>query len=134
MPVLDSNLLIRLDHDDPVAVATVDRLKGETLVVPFQAALEFACGTRDPEDAVRAVAAAFDLQRPEEPTLQEAARLIAQARSKGNRVASGDAWIAASAVLGSDYVVTANKRHFRTLGVTAWNYMREKNPPQDRSR
>ena len=132
--MLDSNLLIRLDHDDPVAIAAVDRLRGEALVVPFQVALEFACGTRDPDDALQAVAAAFDLERPEEPTLQEAARLIARARSKGRRVASGDAWIAASAALRSDYVVTANKRHFRTLGVSAWNYMREKSPPQDRSR
>lgn len=129
MPVLDSNLLIRLDDEDPVAVRTLRRIEKETLVVPYQTALEYACGTSDPELALDDIQSAFTLQRPELETLQEAVKLAAQTRKKGLRFRGGDTWIAACASLRSDYVVTTNKRDFSQLGVPAWNYEKEQQPP-----
>ncbi len=129
MPVLDSNLLIRLDEDDPVAVRTLRRIDKEILIVPYQVALEYACGAHDPEDALNDVLSAFTLERPESETLKKAVDLAARARNQGIRFKGGDTWIAACAALRSDYVVTTNKRDFSQLGVPAWNYEKEQAPP-----
>lgn len=82
MPVLDSNLLIRLDVGDPVATAALESIVESPLVVPYDSALEYAVGTDDAEEAILAVATAFTLEQPDIETLQAAATLAAQARAR----------------------------------------------------
>lgn len=130
MPILDTNFLIRLDEDDPVAVRTLRKIDQDHLVVPYQAALEFACGTDDPEASLMDIDSTFTLERPEQETLEIAVRLIADNRKKNLRTQTGDAWIAASASLRADYVVTTNKRDFRALGIPAWHFENEERPPK----
>lgn len=130
MPVLDTNLLIRLDHDDPKARAALERIQDAPLIVPYQVALEFAVGTADPAGELVFLAGSFVLDAPNAVVLEAAAQLGKAAREAGKRLDGADAWIAAAAKVRDDYVVSANKRHFTALGVPCWNYMRGAEPPQ----
>lgn len=129
MPVLDTDLLIRLDHDDAKARTALERIDDQPLIVPYQVALEFAVGTADPEAERVFLAGSFVLDAPNAIVLEAAARLGKEARDAGKRVDAADVWIAAAADVRDDYVVSSNKRHFSRLGVPCWNFMREAGPP-----
>lgn len=131
MPVLDTNLLIRLDHDDAKARSALAQIDGRPLIVPYQVALEFAGGTASPAAELVALAASFVLDPPNAAVLEEAAALGKRARDAGRRVDAADVWIAAAARVRDDFVVSSNKRHFTALGVPCWNYMRESAAPGD---
>lgn len=129
MPIIDTNLLIRLEASDPVAQDVAQRLADQTVVVPAQVAFEFLLGAADLDAQAFALNASYPVEMPNFTIAMAAARLGQLAIAKGFRERRGDLWIAAHALVRDDYVVTTNKRHFTQLGVKAWNYESEPEPP-----
>lgn len=130
MPVLDSNLLIRLMDGDPRAIATLERLEGEHLAVPAQAAAEFLTGVDERGPALERLHGSFDVRHTTDAHTLAMAELRARARARRLRPRWGDVHVAAQAVVDDTYVVTTNKRHFTQLDVPAWHYLREEDPPE----
>lgn len=130
MPVLDSNFLIRLDVEDKDAVRALDQVAKDVLIVPAQAALEFLAGVDDPERAMQVLEGAFVVEMPIKAVTVEAAILARLGRERSFRVQSGDAWIAAHAMVRGDFVISSNKRHFKRLDVPCWDFGKEPAPPQ----
>lgn len=132
MPVLDTNLLIRLDARDAVAEAALRRIEGEDLVVPAQVAAEYLVRVADPEAELARLHASFRVQHTTDAHLLAVARLAAAAFGKGghDRPRWGDLHVAAAAILEGTYVATTNKRNFTQLGVDAWHYLEEADPPR----
>lgn len=131
MPVLDTNLLIRLDARDPGAEAALRRLEGEDLVVPAQVAAEFLAGVTNPEAELARLHASFRVVHSTDVHVLAMARLAARAftRSASIRPRWADLHVGAAALLEGTYVATTNKRHFLQMGVPAWHYMAEADPP-----
>ncbi len=131
MPVLDTNFLIALAHGDATAQAALEVARADgALLVPAQAALEFLSGAADPVAQLQAIRDSFELVHTSDAHVLEGAALRAKARASGiAKPHWGDIHIAAVALLGGTYVVTANKRDFTTLGVPAWHFGREGAPP-----
>lgn len=128
MPVLDTNLLIRLAHGEAVAEEVVDRLAQERLIVPMQCAIEYLSGVADPVAELAALHGSFIVLHTSDAVLLEAAAI--RARTRGTtRPRWRDILVGAFAVLEGTYVVTTNKRHFTQIGVEAWNYEKEEGPP-----
>lgn len=127
MPVLDTNLLIRVARGDAVAEKALDALADERLVVPMQVAIEYLSGVADPVAELVALHASFTVLHTTDAVLLEAAALRARTRDRV-RPRWGDILVAAYAVLDDTYVVTTNKRHYTQLGVDAWNYEKEGRP------
>lgn len=123
MPVLDTNLLIRLAHGDIVAQKALDQLEDERLIVPMQVAFEYLTGVVDPIAELAGLHGSFTVLHTSDAVILEAAGL--RARHHKLKPRWGDILIAAFAVLEDTYVVTTNKRHFKQLGVPAWNYEKE---------
>jgi predicted nucleic acid-binding protein len=119
MPVLDTTVLIASDRDPDQLRAFVAALlsEGEPLVVPVQAAIEYASGKADPAEAMRMLRTAF-LVAPCGPAIAlEAARLARSARALGRFPGWADLQIAATARHEGMDVVTRNAPNFEGLGV-----------------
>ncbi len=131
MPVLDTNLLIRLEANDPAALTALQSIEQAELIVPAQAASEYLVRSVHQEVELTRLSAAFRIQHTTDEHLLAAARIAAQAfdSKEGDRPRWGDINIAATAVLAGTYVVTTNKRHFTQLGVESWHYTKEDKPP-----
>lgn len=132
VPVLDTNLLIRLDHRDPAAEAALRKMEGQDLVVPAQVAAEYLAGVADPEAELARLHAGFRVVHTTDVHLLAVARLAARAfaGSAAVRPRWGDLHVAAAALLEGTYVATTNKRHFNHIGVAAWHYLDEPEPPE----
>jgi predicted nucleic acid-binding protein len=132
MPVLDTNFLIRLDARDPAAEKALRAIEAQDLVLPAQAAAEYLAGVADPEAELARLHAGFRVVQTTDVHLLVVARLAAKAFAAFEvaRPRWGDLHIAAAALLEGTYVVTTNKRHFTRLGVAAWHYLTEMNPPK----
>lgn len=131
MPVLDTNLLIRLEARDAAAEAALRRIEHEDLVVPAQVAAEYLVRVADREAELARLHAAFRVQHTTDAHLLAVARLAARAFDEpgGERPRWGDLHVAAAALLEGTFVATTNKRHFARLGVEAWHYLEELEPP-----
>lgn len=131
MPVLDTNVLIGLAHGHPAATVAIRRaLADGPLLVPAQAALEFLAGVQEPVESLRALRRSFVLVHSDDDQVLEGATLRARVRGKAaERPRWADIRIAAVARLEGTYVVTTNKRHFTQLGVPAWHFTDEADPP-----
>lgn len=129
MPVLDSNLLIRLSQGDVAAAEALQRLTGQDLTVPFHAAAEYLVAIDDVVEELRRLHRSFRMVHTTDDHILAAAALRADARARAVRPRWGDIHIAAAAVVDRTYVVTTNKRHFRQLNVEAWHYLAEPEPP-----
>lgn len=132
MPVIDTNLLIRIDHGDPAAKSALVSLASEDLVVPAQVAAEYLVRAAEPPSDFERLRRAFRIVHTTDAHVQAAALLAARVfgDGKGARVRWADIHIAAAAILEETYVVTTNKRDFARLGVPAWNYVEEQRPSE----
>lgn len=133
MPVLDTNLLIRASQGEPVAADVIRSLaaRGEALLVPAMAAIEFLAGEENVTPTYHWLKEGFVVVHTTDDQVRRAAELYAAAHRQGRgRPGWGDSMIAAVASLEGTYVVTTNKRHFTQFGVPAWHYDLEEEPPQ----
>jgi predicted nucleic acid-binding protein len=130
MPVLDTNFLILLAHGDPAAKGAATKLAGLDLIVPAQAAIEYLCGIEDTVGELQGLRDSFRLQHTSDEIVLEAVRLRTARRPGAAKPNRGDLHIAAVAALAGTYVVTTNKRHFTQLGVPAWHFVNEADPPR----
>jgi predicted nucleic acid-binding protein len=132
VPVLDTTFLIDLKRGLPAALAALEHLErgGEPLVVPMQAAIEYAAGITAPPEAFAELSEAFDLSAMNEAAALVAAELAQRALDLGNFPGWADIQIAADAHRRETYLVTADARGFRTLGVRVWAYRQEPEPPR----
>ena len=132
MPVLDSGLLIQLEQGKAPARKALERLlaEGNPLSLPVQAATEYLAGVEDKVAELASLHTAFFVVHSSDAQALETARLVDQTVRRGIKPRWTDAAIAAVAVLEGTYVVTTNKRHFTQLGVPAWNYETEEEPPR----
>lgn len=130
MPVLDSNFLILLAAKEAAAKRALERLARDDLVVPWIVAAEYLCKVDDPIAELHALHRSFRVVHSTDEATLEAARLRAlPASKKAERPRWPDIHIAAVARLEGTYVVTTNKRHFTQLGVPAWHFQDEEDPP-----
>lgn len=130
MPVLDANFLIMLSNDEDHAIRALQKIAGEDLVVPAQAAAEYLVGFDDVEDELSALHESFKVTHTDDEHLITMARLRAEARSRALRPRWGDVHIAAQTRMRNTYVVTTNTRHFRQLDVDSWDWRKQKLPPK----
>lgn len=132
MPVIDTTLLVDAAQRDARAVAAMQRLRsqGDPLLLPAVAVMEFLAGEDHPVQAYRWLEQDFRIVHSSEQSVLRASQLFADARRRGRRPAWNDTAIAAIAALEGTYVATANKRDFAQLGVPAWNYLEEADPPR----
>lgn len=133
MPVLDTSLLIgtRKRPDEMQAVLRRLASEDEAMLVPMQTAMEYAAGTADPAVSLRSLSESFVLRPFDADVALEAARLARAAFRRGVFPGWGDVQVAATASHEGMYVVTGNVRHFRdALGVRAWDYVNEPEPPE----
>ncbi len=132
LPVLDATFLIDLRRAPRRAVPAHERLLAldEDLVVPWQAAVEYCAGLREPEVGFRDLVASYVLAAFDEPVARVAALLAKRAIARRRLPGWPDVQIAATAVHLGMFVVTRNPRDFRdALGVRAWDYASEDEPP-----
>jgi predicted nucleic acid-binding protein len=131
MPVLDTTLLIGLERRLPVALRALERARQDGhLLAPAHAVLEYLSGMDNALAELHHLRDAFEVVHTDDSQVLRGAELRAQARRAGrDRPHWGDIHIAAVASLEGTYVVTTNKRHFAQLGVPAWNYESEPEPP-----
>ena len=131
MAVLDSSFLIDLERRTPEAMEALDRLvtEEESLLVAPQAAIEYLSGIEDRATALRVLEESFVMVALERDHVLEAARLARDAFGAGSFPGWADAQIVAAAVLEATFVVTADPKRFRALGVPVWDYRREAKPP-----
>ncbi len=132
MPVLDTTFLIDARRN-PGALRSVSaraEAEGEALLIPAQAAIEFAAGTPDPYASLRRITESFVFRPVDEDIARMTAVLARSAMARGSFPGWPDTIIAATAVHEGMYVVTRNVRHFRdALRVRAWDYATEPSPP-----
>lgn len=129
MPVLDTNILIRLSTEDSAATDALERIAPERPVVPAQVAVEFLTGIDDVPQGLDWLEQAFTVAHTDRDTVILAAQMRAAQIRKKHRPRTADLWIGAHALRLGTYVVTTNKRHFRALDVPAWHYDKEPDPP-----
>jgi predicted nucleic acid-binding protein len=131
MPVLDSNFLILLAAKEPKALAAFKRLEQGDLLVPWIVAAEYLCKVDDPVAELHALHKSFRVVHSTDESVLEAARLRAQpSTKKAEKPRWPDIHIAALTLLEGTFVVTTNKRHFTQLGVPAWHFQDEADPPK----
>jgi predicted nucleic acid-binding protein len=123
MPVLDATFLIDLERDpgrlqDLVRTLVAD----EDLVVPAQAAIEFACGTSDPAETLRKLREGFSFLPLDGEIALEAARLAKEASRDGVFPGWPDIQIAATARHLGMAILSRNARHFHALGIEVVGY------------
>lgn len=116
MPILDTTFLIA-DQRKKGAQSFLQELidEGEPLLVPAQAAIEFAAGCADPAEAMRKLRDAFVLVPCGPDIALEAARLARKAFSDGTFTGWADIQIAAAASHEGMAIVSRNGRHFEAL-------------------
>jgi predicted nucleic acid-binding protein len=118
MPVLDTNFLIALEMRDPAAVALLEEIRHEDLLVPSIVAVEYlTTHGPDPSDAQVALARAFTLIHTDASWIETAARLRRKLRSKKRPIRLADFWIAAFAVHHDTHVISRDTEHFDAMGV-----------------
>lgn len=123
MPVLDATFLIDLERDPArFQELLLSIAMDEDLVVPAQAAIEFASGTTDPAEALRKIRDGFSFLPLDEEVSLEAARLAKRAWQAGIFPGWPDVQIAATASHLGMAVVTRNERHFKAMGVEVMAY------------
>ncbi|MHB8585294.1 MAG: type II toxin-antitoxin system VapC family toxin [Thermoplasmatota archaeon] len=129
--VIDTAFLIDLQRTPERAEEIVRRLvaKDQDLVVPVQAAVEFAVGFAGPNAAFDVLVDGYRLMAFDEPVAREAARLGQMAAAEGIRVPWADLQIAATASWLGTFVVTRNLGRFREpLGVPVGDYQHDPIP------
>lgn len=131
MPVLDTTLLIGLERRAPPALRALERAREDgPLLVPAHTLLEYLSGMDNALAELHHLNEAFQVVHTDDGQVLRGAELRARARQAGrDRPHWGDIHIAAVASLEGTYVITTNKRHFTQLGVPAWNYESEAEPP-----
>src|SRR5687768_11293028 len=129
MPVLDASFLIDAQTGEQTALSAFEHLRGQRLLVPYQAALEFVAGFEDAIPAYRTLRENFEVVVPDEDQLLLAAKLFQESTAKGARVSWSDLHIAVLARLEDDILLTADERPMRALGARVWNYRRSPTPP-----
>ncbi len=119
MPILDATFLVSADRDPGrMEPFLLDLLSAEEpLLVPVQAAIEFAAGKADPAAAIRFVRDAFVLVPCGAEIALEAARLAREGLAAGAFPGWADVQVAATARHEGMAVVTNNARHFAPFGV-----------------
>ena len=133
MPVLDATCLIDMRRHparmEPILRRAVEM--EEDLLVPIQAAIEFAAGEKDPEAAMAALASDFTLAELDEPIARVAARIAKAAMRKGRFPGWADVQVAATAIHEGMLILTRNPRHVgEALGARVWNYAEDDEPPE----
>ncbi len=120
MPVLDSTFLVDLDREPERHRSWLETQveEQEDLVVPAQAAIEFASGEHDPAAALRDLQASFWIVPVDERIQLEAARLARKAFEDGIFPGWADLQIAATASYLGMSIATRNRKHFEPLGLT----------------
>lgn len=100
-------------------------------MVPAQVAAEYLVRARDRESEMLRLHESFEVVHTTDAHALAMARLAARAfDARGeDRPRWGDLHVAAAALLAGTYVATTNKRHFTRLGVPAWHYVEEEDPP-----
>jgi predicted nucleic acid-binding protein len=132
MPVLDTEVLIRLSAGDPVATAAVTRLRqeGRQLWVPAIAAIEYLAGAEDAVAACHRLKQSFEVVHTTDLLTIQAAQTMASFMDKRKGTLPwNDAIIGAEALLRRTYVLSRNVRDFERLGIPVWNYETEEGPP-----
>lgn len=132
MPVIDTTVLIdmrrRPGSMEPILRRAVEM--EEDLLVPVQAAIEFAAGEKDPEAAMAALEADFQIAEMDDRVARVAARIAKAAMKKGVFPGWGDVQVAATAIHEGMVVLTRNPRHLGdALGARIWNYAESDEPP-----
>lgn len=131
MPVLDTNLLVRIRGGDPVAIRALTQLQGRQLIVPAQVVTEYLVRAVDHEKEIQALEESFSIAHTTHAHASDTARLAA--KSFGNltpRPRWADLHIAATAVANRTFVVSTNKKDFARLGVPCWDYAHEPLAPE----
>lgn len=132
MAVIDTSFLIAGQRSPRRIAPKAQQLveMGETLLVPAQAAIEFASGAEDPDRALDEIERSFTLRPVDRAIVPAAARIDRESRARRKHPGAGDIQIAATAIAERTFVVTSNARHFRdALGVPVWDYERDPEPP-----
>ena len=122
MIALDTTFLIDLDRDPGLAATAKAWATAGRVIVPAQAAIEYAAGKRQPHVAVAALSAAFDVCDVDRDTMELAAELARDAMAAGGFPGWPDIQIAATALVHGAKVATRNGRHFQALGVPVEGY------------
>lgn len=119
MPVLDATLLVAADRRPKGIAPFIEALaaEGEPMLVPVQAAIEYATGRPDPAEAFRKIQEAFRLVPCGPGIALETARLARAAFEKGAFPGWSDIQVAATARHEGMAVVTRNSKHFLGLGL-----------------
>jgi len=129
MPVLDASFVIDLERGGAAALGALKTLKGESLELPWHAAVEVLVGREDPVATLAALRSSYEIGFPDEAHLLEGARLRKAALEQGRRAHWGDIYIATTALLSGTYVLTANAKDFEALGCRVWDYRKGGKPP-----
>lgn len=130
MPVLDTTALIDAQHNVPIAVAALRQLAGKDLHVPPVVAAEFLTSMTDPGHDLQVLQKAYSIPATDAAWILAAASLRRELHQQVRPFRVPDMWVAAWARLLKTYVVTANARHYRAMGVLAWHYPSEAKPPK----
>lgn len=127
MPCLDASFLIDLQRAPRKYRRVLERLAEEgRLFLPTVAAIEYLWGIRSPRASLPDLDASYELTPFDEETLRIAVEIAEEHRPN---VGAADIQIAATARRFGTYVVTANPKDFRALGVPVWDYRAEGEPP-----
>lgn len=130
MPVIDTNFLIYISHDETRAIRGLRRIAEERLIVPAQAAAEFLAGMDNRQEELMALHDGFEVAHTDDEHLLAMATLRSEMRTRSIRPRWGDVHIAAQAQIHGTYVVTNNARHFHQLGVETWDWKNQIDPPK----
>lgn len=130
MPVIDTTLLIQLDQRQTRALDCLQALAGQQLVLPPAVAAEFLTVSEDPKADLAQLHRGYAIPEGKDDWILAAAALRRELHGQGVRIRVPDLWVAAWARLLKTYVVTANARHYRAMGVPAWHYPSEAKPPK----
>ena len=131
MPVLDATFLMDLKRRPKATLPVLTRARemDEPLIVPIQAAIEYAAGEVDVDAAFADIDRAFVIRPCDEDIAREAARRGRDAIKKRRFPGWADAQVAATAAREGMMVVTRNARDLDALGVRVWDYSKDEDPP-----
>jgi predicted nucleic acid-binding protein len=133
VPVLDAAFLIDVRRSKHGAREALERMASEpeAIIVPMQAAIEYAMGLQDLAQGFRELAESFEVVEVDEPIAREAARIAQDAIRAGKFPGWGDIQVAATARHRGMWIASTNVRHLRdALGARVWDYRKESDPPE----
>lgn len=133
MPVLDTTFLIDLKRQPELARPILERIieMEEDIVVPVQAAIEYAAGEVEPAAAFTAIARDFRLRACDEEVGRIAAAIFQAARKARRTPGWADTQIAATAIHEGMFVLTRNGKDIgEALGARVWDYSKTSDPPE----